>query len=92
MSQISEDGSYWNIVDNATKKENISESFYSLSEVLMDCTIKEVVSKMFSVPKDPGTWSDTIKAYAFGKGRETHDQCILYFLNIYITRSLTEMP
>ena len=65
ISQISEEGNYWQILENATKKEVISHSFQSLSEVLLDVTIKEVVSNMFGVEKDPHTWTDAVKFYAF---------------------------
>ena len=66
INQISEDGNYWDVLDDATEKEVISQSFHSLSEVLMDFTIKEVVSIMFHVMKDPNTWNDAVKAFAFG--------------------------
>ena len=67
ISQISEDGSYWNAIENATKKDKIFNCNESLSEVLLDSTIKEVVCLMFGVDKDPYTWSDSIKRYAFGE-------------------------
>ena len=66
MSQVSEKGNYWNVLVNVTEKEVISQTFNSLTEVLMDFTIKEVISTMFDVKKDPNTWTDDIKAYAFG--------------------------
>ena len=66
MSQILEEGSYWNVLDNAVQKEIIFKSTNCLSEVLLDYTIKEVVSLMFGVRKDPNTWSDYVKTYAFG--------------------------
>ena len=67
LNQISEDGNYWNVLDKATEKAVISQSFDSLSEVLFDFTIREVVSIMFDVEKDPNTWTNAVKAYAFGK-------------------------
>ena len=68
MSQLSEKGDYWNVLDDATEKEVISQSYDSLSEVLMDFTIKEVISTMFDgfLTKDLNTWTDDVKAYAFG--------------------------
>jgi len=66
ISQISEEGNYWHVLDSATQKEVMSQSFHSLSEVLMDFTIKDVISNMFGVDTDPHTWTDAIKFYAFG--------------------------
>ena len=66
LNQVSDDGQYWNVLCDATEKEVIFQSFHSLSEVLMDATIREVVSRTFGVKKDEDTWSDGIKAYAFG--------------------------
>ena len=66
MNQLSEDGSYWHVLDNASEKDIISEECHCLAEVLMDHTIKEVVSRMFHVKKDQDAWADDIKAYAFG--------------------------
>ena len=66
MNQVEENGNYWKILDNATGKETLSESCQCLSEVLLDSTIREVVSIMFGVTKDDKTWSDDLKAYAFG--------------------------
>jgi len=45
----------------------MSQSCNCLSEVLVDSTIKVIVSLMFGVQEDPATWNDSIKAYAFGK-------------------------
>ena len=68
MAPISEEGNYWKVLDEATEKEVISQSFDTLSEVLQDFTIKEVISMMVAdyVKKDPKTWGDDVKAYAFG--------------------------
>jgi len=66
INQISEDGSYWDVLDNATENEVISQSCKSLSDILLDFTIKEVVSIMFHVMKDPNTWNDAVRAFAFG--------------------------
>lgn len=66
LNQVSDEGLYWNVLDDVTEKEVISECFHSLSEVLLDFTIKEVVSLTFGVTKDRDTWSDGVKAYAFG--------------------------
>ena len=48
------------------KKDKVFECKECLSDVLLDFTIKEVVSLMFGVDKDPNKWSDSIKTYAFG--------------------------
>ena len=66
ISQISEEGNYWQVLDSATEKEVISQSSDSLSEILLDYTIKVVVSNMFGVEQDPQTWTDAVKFYAFG--------------------------
>ena len=70
MSQISEEGNYWKVLEDATGKEVISQSCQSLAEVLMDFTIKEVISTMFGVKWDPNTWTGDIKLYAFGNLQE----------------------
>ena len=69
ISQVSEKGNYWKVFDEATGKEVISQYCDSLSEVLQDFTIKEIVFTMFNgeVKKDPNTWDDDFKSYAFGK-------------------------
>ena len=66
-AQVSEDGNYWTILDDATKEEVLCHTCGALSDVLTDHFIKEVVSKMLGVVKDPKTWSDAVKAYAFGE-------------------------
>jgi len=66
LNQVSKDGNYWSILDNTNEKEVIFKTSQTLSEVLMDNTIKEVVSTMFGVGKDPEAWTDAVKAYAFG--------------------------
>ena len=66
MNQISEEGAYWNVIDNAGQKEIIYKANDCLSEVLLDYTIREVVSLMFDVKKDQNTWTDAVKKYAFG--------------------------
>ena len=65
-AQVSEDGNYWTILNDATKEEVLCQTCGALSDVLTDYTIREVVSKMFGVMKDPKTWSEALKAYAFG--------------------------
>ena len=65
-NQISEEGIYWNVLNNAAQKDIIYKSNNCLSEVLQDHTIKEVVSLMFGVTKDPNNWSNAIKGYAYG--------------------------
>ena len=67
VTQISEEGNYWNVLDNAAQKDIIYKSNNCLSEVLLDNTIKEVVSLMFGEKKDPNTWTDSVKIYTFGK-------------------------
>ena len=64
MNQISEDGTYWKVLDGAAEKEVMSQSCNCLSEVLLDSTIKEVVCLIFGVKKDPATWNDSIKVNA----------------------------
>ena len=66
MTAISENGNYWIGMNNAFQKEITFESNNCLSEVLMDGAIKEIVSLMFGVQKDPNTWTDSVKAYAYG--------------------------
>jgi hypothetical protein len=66
MTQILEDGNYWIGIDNAVQKEIFCASNTCLSEVLMDCTIKEIVSLMFGVNKNPAIWTNSVKTYAFG--------------------------
>ena len=65
MNQISYDGNYWKVLDNATEKELMFESFHYLSELLLDYNIRSVVSKTFGVEEDPSTWPDAVKNYAF---------------------------
>src|SRR5687767_13871668 len=66
LTQISDDGTYWHVIDNASQKDTISNSNNCLSEVILDLVIKEVVSLMFGVDKDTNTWTDSIKTFAFG--------------------------
>ena len=66
LNQVSEEGNYWKVLDDAAEKEIMSQSFHCLSEVLLDFTIKEVISQMFGVKKDPDIWNESIKAYAIG--------------------------
>ena len=66
LSQISKEGNYWKVLDDATEKELTSQSFQCLQEILLDYTIKEVVSTLFGVKKDPITWTHDMKTYAYG--------------------------
>ena len=66
LSQVSEDGSYWHAIDNAFQKDVIFKYNTCLKEVLLDSVIKDVVSLMFGVKKDPNTWTDSVKTFAFG--------------------------
>lgn len=66
LNQIDANGSYWNIIDKACHKEVITQHSNSLSEVLMNSTIKDVISIGLKVSKDTNVWSDSIKHYAFG--------------------------
>ena len=66
IAQILEDGNYWHVINTAGQKDLIMKSFTCLSEFLLDYTIKEVVSLMFNVNKDPNTWTKTVKTYAYG--------------------------
>ena len=65
-SQISQDGSYWSVVETATKRPLIINHYECLSDVLLNSTINHIVPLMFHVENDPNTWSDFIKTYAFG--------------------------
>ena len=71
-AQVSEDGNYWTILNDATQEEVLCHTCGASSDVLMDYTIREAVSKMFGVMKDPKTWSDALKAYAFGEEFEQY--------------------
>jgi len=64
--QVSEDGTYWTVLDDATQEEVLCQSYETLSDVLLDFTIRDMVSNMFGVMKDPKTWSAAVHAYAFG--------------------------
>ena len=66
LAQISATGSYWNIIEKACHKDVIKQHNNCLSEVLLNSTIKEVVSKGLRISKDTNVWSDSIKHYAFG--------------------------
>jgi hypothetical protein len=66
MNQVSEDGNYWNVLENATQEEIIFQSCESLAEVLMDYTIKQVLFNMWGVKNDPMTWTDGVHTYAYG--------------------------
>ena len=66
LNQIDANGSYWNIIDKASHNDVITQHYNSLSEVLMNATIREVISIGLGVSKDTNTWSDSIKHYAFG--------------------------
>ena len=66
MAQVSSDGNYWHVIDNAAQKDIIFKSHNCLSEVLLDNTINMVVPLIFGVRKDPTTWADLVTTYAFG--------------------------
>src|SRR5687767_161475 len=66
ITQVSADGTYWNIIDSAVEKDIIYRTKNSLSEVLLDKDIREIVSSMFGVNKDISTWSESVTRYAFG--------------------------
>ena len=66
LNQISPDGNYWNVIDNAVENNIIFKSFNCLSEVLQDFTISVVVPLMFGVRRDATAWPDSIKTYASG--------------------------
>ena len=66
LNQISQDGNYWNIVENAVQNNIIFKSANCLSEFLLDKTINEVVSLMFDVNTDKTTWPEPIQIYAYG--------------------------
>ena len=66
LAQVSEGGTYWKVLDDATEKGFICQTFYSLSGALMNPAIKEVISQVFGVDKDPITWAPKMKHYAFG--------------------------
>ena len=66
LNQIQTTGSYWNILEEACQNDVATQRCDCLSEVLMNSTIKEVISLGLGVSKDTNTWSDSIKHYAFG--------------------------
>ena len=66
LNQISQDGNYWNIVENAVQNNIIFKSANCLSEFLLDKTINRVVSLMFGVNTDKTTWPEPIQIYAYG--------------------------
>ena len=66
INQLSEEGSYCNVLDNAAEKEIIFKSFNCLSEFLMDKAIGDVVHLMFGVNREPNTWTDSVRRYAYG--------------------------
>ena len=66
MNQVSEDGHYWNVLENATREERTFQSCESLAVVLRDCSIKQIVFNQFGLKKEPNSWTDTVHAYAFG--------------------------
>jgi hypothetical protein len=66
LNQISQDGNYWNIVENVVQNNIIFKSVNCLSGVLLDKTINDVVSLMFGVKTDRATWPEPIKIYAYG--------------------------
>ena len=82
MNQISEDGNYWYLLDNAGLKEVIIKSCACLSEILIDSTIKEVVSLMFGVNKDTSTWIDSINKFASGIYMRELDMHIPSFISM----------
>src|SRR5687767_8914777 len=59
LTQISDDGAYWHVIDNASQKDTITKSNNCLSEVILGSVIKDVVCAMFGVTKDPNTWTDS---------------------------------
>lgn len=65
MEQISEDGNYWYIMDNALKNDVIFRTCKCLSEVLLDFTIQKVVRELFGMNNNSNTWTAAVKAYAF---------------------------
>jgi len=66
LNQIDANGSYWNIIDKACHNDVITQHCNSLSEVLLNTTIKHVMMTGLGVSKDTKTWSDSIQNYAFG--------------------------
>ena len=66
IDEVSEGGNYWNDLVEATYKKFVPTYYESLSEVLMDYTIEEIVPPIFGVGNDPNTWPDDVNAYAYG--------------------------
>ena len=66
LNQISQDGNYWTILDNAVQNDIIFKSYNCLSEFLLDQTISQVIDSMFGLKDDATTWPDSVKIYAFG--------------------------
>ena len=65
ITQISQEGNYWHVLNNADQNNIIFQSNVNLLEVLMNQTIKDIVSTTFGVTKDPNTWTDSVKTYAY---------------------------
>jgi hypothetical protein len=66
VSQITQEGIYWNVLDNAIQGDIIFQYNISLSEVLMDSTITDIVSIIFGLKKDQSAWPESVKTYAYG--------------------------
>ena len=67
LSQVDDQGNYWNVIANATEKEISIKFCACLSEVLMDDNIKEVVEFMFGGEKSRDGWPSGIETFAYGE-------------------------
>ena len=74
MNHVSENSTYWCVLDTAFEHEVLSESFHSLSEVLIDHTIKEVVLNMFGLKNESDEWPYAVKAYAYEHNKYDQEQ------------------
>jgi hypothetical protein len=66
IDQLSEEGTYWNVLDNAAEKEIIFKFLNSLSKLLMDKAIGDVVHLTFGVNREPNTWTNSVRRYTYG--------------------------
>ena len=51
LNQVDEEGNYWTVIENVSQKDVLFQAKTCLSEVLMDCTIQELVSLIFNAKK-----------------------------------------
>ena len=66
VNQVSNEGNYWKVLENATQEKVATHSCKSLSEILLKSTINILAYNMFGVKDESDTWTDSIKAFAYG--------------------------